>query len=116
MFGVNNRNTIWGIADCCRVLSRLRCVDTIFIRHFINKSGTSKVAAKPDAEKTQSYTNMLQDVYEKLTKKLRNTKRVPFVLGKCFRSVYSACSDKYDCFFDPRAPPQYNSITQITAD
>ena len=75
MFGVNNRNTIGGIADCCRVLSRLRSVDTIFIRHFINKSGTSKVAAKPDAEKTQSYTNMLQDVYEKLTKKLRNTKR-----------------------------------------
>ena len=51
----------------------------------------AKVGAIPEAQKAQSFGNVLTFFYEKLTKKFRNTQIVPLVPGKHFRSSDMAC-------------------------
>ena len=53
------------------------------------KKQDAKVDAIPKSQKVQSFKNV-QNVFMK-NKKLRKRKRVPFVLGKCFRSSGIAC-------------------------
>ena len=54
-------------------------------RRKFNKTGTSLVG---DIRKAQTF-EIGSGRYEKLTKKFQNTEKVPFVLGKRFRSLYS---------------------------
>ena len=49
--------------------------------------GTSQVGAISEAQKQKLFTKCSGRFYEKLTKKFRNTQRMPSVLGKRFRSL-----------------------------
>ena len=70
-----------------------------------NKTGTSQVGAIPKTQKALKYA---------LTK-CRNTLRVPFVLGKRFKSSDIACRDKWERLFSNfrllRSKTQYSSDT-----